>query len=174
MGKEASTRRVRRDLYSCFLNLPCHLPLENLSLPPFCVGWTLSWPYNGVFALLEGDCAILFMYIFPTHSGIGMIFSAKLGQKSQFCARNGTKLHETARNGTNWHATTLKVANKRCFTPQNTQFFAAFAIFTLTQPIYPPTGRYFCASGLWTFGPKSSVGYGKPSIFPHHFSLSNC
>jgi hypothetical protein len=54
----------------------------------------LGGPIMGVFALLEGDCAISFMYIFPTHSGIGLIFSAKLAQKRQFCARMRTRQHE--------------------------------------------------------------------------------
>jgi len=73
----------------------------------------LGGPIMGVFALLEGDCAILFMYIFPTHSNIGVSFSAKLGQKRQFCARMRT----------NWHAATRKSEWKSRFTHQNALFW---------------------------------------------------
>ena len=79
----------------------------------------------GVFALLEGDCAILFLYIFPTHSGIGVRFSAKLGQKRQFCARMRT----------NWHARSKKTR----FLVHKNRLFASFSLFSLFRLI--PTAR---------------------------------
>jgi hypothetical protein len=72
-------------------------------------------------------------------------------------------LHELTRANT-------KMRAKVRFLPQKRPVSATSARSTLTQPIYPPTGRWFCASGLgesgvdasglWTFGPKSSVGIG--------------
>jgi len=56
--------------------------------------------------------AVSFIHIFPTYSGIGLFFSAKLGQKRQFCARNGT----------NWHAATRKVRQNTRFAHQNDLF----------------------------------------------------
>jgi hypothetical protein len=97
----------------------------------------LVGPIMGVFALLEGDCAILFMYIFPTHSGIGVIFSAKLGQKRQFCARNGT----------NWHAATRKVVKKCCFTHLNDLFLQQIRGLLLPNLYIPRQGGGFRPEG---------------------------
>jgi hypothetical protein len=91
----------------------------------------LVGPIMGVFALLEGDCAISFMYIFPTHSGIGLIFSAKLAQKRQFCARMRT----------NAHAATRKVARNPRFTHQNALFLQLFRYLLLPNLYIPPQGH---------------------------------
>jgi hypothetical protein len=72
-------------------------------------------------------------------------------------------LHEPTRFNT-------KSRVEHLFYPSKRPVLATSTGFTLTQPIYPPTRRWFCASGLgesgvdasglWPFGPNSSVGIG--------------
>jgi hypothetical protein len=103
----------------------------------------------GVFALFGGDFAILFIDIFVTYSGIGVIFSAKLGPKRQFCARART----------NAHAATRKGARKRCFTPHNGCFCVVFAVCALTFYIYV-VRETFWSIEIMDLRPKSRVGGG--------------
>jgi hypothetical protein len=83
--------------------------------------------------------------VLPTSEGVINAKQAILREiKGLFCAYQ--------------HVANTKFAPKCAFCPQNALFLSTSAVPTLTQPICPPTGRSLGASGLWIFGPKSSVG----------------